>query len=359
MTFSREQPYNGLPLLPPDGNTFETVAVYRKLAEARAALAELKGRAPVIRNPLMLINTLVLQEARDSSTIENIVTSSDQLFRAFSSSRTNIDTSTKEVLRYREAVWQAFNRLQQTKRLDTELIIQIFQTITQKEERIREIRVWIGNLFNTIYTPPEPGKRLHKKLNNWLDFAVKENGFDPLLKMAILHYQFEAIHPFSDGNGRTGRILNVLYLAYQNLLELPILYMSKYILEYKSEYYRLFTEVTENGNWEAWILYMFEAVRQTANFTLAKVNSIFDLFNEIADLVKKEAKEIYSYELIEVLFSQPYCKIGILVDKQIASRNTASKYLNRLHELGILEPKKEGKEMLFLNKRLYAILAQS
>lgn len=359
MPFSRQEPYNDLPLLPPDSQAFETVPVYKKLAEARATLAELKGRLPVIPNPMMLINTLVLQEARDSSEIENIFTSSDRLFRAFTSNRPSVDPATKEVLRYREALWQAFQKLQKSKQWQMDWIVQIFRDITQKDEAVRKKQVYIGNTYNIIYTPPAPGKILENKIRNWLDFVLTSNSLDPLIKMAILHYQFEAVHPFSDGNGRTGRVLNVLYLTHQGLLDLPVLYISKYILEYKNEYYRLFNEVSENGNWEAWILYMLEAINQTSKFTLGKVNAIYELFNDVLETVRSQAAEIYSHELIEILFSQPYCKIQILVGQNIASRNTSGKYLKILEKIGLLEARKEGKETLYLNKRLYDILAQS
>lgn len=359
MAFNKNNPHNDLPFLPPDKKYFETINVYKKLSEAKASLAELKGRVPVIPNPFMLINTLVLQEARDSSIIENIVTSNDKLFRAFSSSQIIKDTNTKEVLRYREAVWQAYQELIDKGNIDLELIIKIFQVIKETNEGIRKKQVWIGNAYNTIYTPPEPGKILKNKLDNWINFAVFDNDTDPLIKMALLHYQFECIHPFSDGNGRTGRILNVLYLTYKKLLDLPILYLSKYILEYKSEYYRLFNEVIEKEKWEDWILYMLEAVKQTATFTLAKVNAIYELFQKTQQQIKTEANNIYSYELVEILFHQPYCKIGILVKNKIASRNTASKYLNRLVDIGILLKREEGKEILYLNKELYEILSRS
>lgn len=358
MAFTRQQPYNNLPLLPPDRSAFETVAVYKKLTEARAALAELKGRLPVIPNPLMLINTLVLQEARDSSEIENVVTTSDKLYRAFASRRPNVDPITKEVLRYREALWDAFQYLQRSKKWDLDWITHIFRTITQKDEAVRTGQVYIGSAYNIVYTPPESGKILNRKLKNWLDFVLSENDIDPLIRMAILHYQFEAIHPFSDGNGRTGRILNVLFLTHHSLLDLPVLYISKYILEFKNEYYRLFAEVTEKGNWESWVVFMLEAVHTTSQFTLGKVNAIYDLFNEVRREVREKAKNMYSRELIEVLFSQPYCKIQALVDHKIGSRNTAGKYLKKMADMGILRTEKEGKEVLYLNKRLYEILAQ-
>lgn len=357
MAYSRERPYNDLPLLPPDSGVFETVSVYKKLAQARAALAELKGRLPVIPNPYMLINTLVLQEAKDSSEIENIFTTSDNLYRAFTSKRSSVDPAVKEVLRYREALWEAFKK-QQESEWDLELIVNIFRTVTERDESVRRVKVYIGNAYNTVYTPPAPGVFLEDKLDNFFEFAGMADEIDPLIKMALLHYQFEAIHPFSDGNGRTGRMLNVLYLTKQSLLDLPVLYISKHILEFKAEYYRLLTEVTEKGDWEGWILFILEAVYRTSLFTLGKVNAIYNLFNHVTSIVKEKAEDLYSRELIEILFSQPYCKIKMLVERDIASRNTASKYLNRLSDIGILEPIQEGNEILFLNRELYKILAQ-
>lgn len=358
MAFQRDIPYNGLPLLPPASNAWETIAVYKKLSEARAALAELKGRLPVIPNPLMLINTLVLQEAKDSSTIENIVTSNDQLFKAFSSSKSTSDPATKEVLRYREALWKAYTDIHSSNDFSVERAVAIFKTITNNSEGVRKKQVWIGNPAQLVYTPPEPGKILEEKLHNWFQFAANDRTVDPLIKMAMMHYQFEAIHPFSDGNGRTGRILNILYLGVEHLLDLPVLYLSKYILEYRNDYYRSLREVTENNNWEGWILYMLEAVKQTSTVTLMKVNAIYQHYVDTIQKVKNEGADIYSRELIEVIFSQPYCKIAILEEKNIASRNTASKYLHRLEELGILEPDMSGRETLYKNIGLLDILSK-
>ncbi len=359
MSYSKDLPFNDLPMLPPDLKAWETIGIYKKLAEARAALAELKGRLLIIPNPLMLINTLVLREAKDSSTIENIVTSSDKLFKAFSSPRAAIDPATKEVLRYREALWKAFTSLKRRENFSVNLIEIMFRTITEKDEGIRDHQVWIGNAINVAYTPPEPGRTLSDKLSNWFDFALERNGVDPLIKLAMLHYQFEAIHPFTDGNGRTGRILSVLYLCLEQLLDLPVLYLSKYILEYKNDYYRLLREVTEQGNWNGWIFYILEGVKQTSALTLETVNAIHEQYISVMDLVRKKAKEIYSRELIEILFSQPYCKIAILEQMKIASRNTASKYLHRLEELGILQSESVGREVLYKNIALYELLSTS
>lgn len=357
MSFDPNLPFNDLPLLPPASDKFESLAVYKQLADSKAALAELKGRSPIIPNPKMLINTLALLEAKDSSSIENIFTTNDQLYKAFSSSLTIVDSATKEVLKYREALWQAFNLIKQKQVFDLESIIKIFQIIKESTDGVRTKNVYIGNQFTRVYTPPDHSVLL-PKLNNWIDFVNSSNGIDPLIKMAILHYQFESIHPFIDGNGRTGRVLNVLFLSHKQLLDLPILYMSKYILENKPEYYHLLTDVSQNENWEQWILYMLKAVQNTALLTLNKINEIFDLFRETIEAVKKDANSIYKRELVEILFHQPYCKIAYLTEANLGNRNTASRHLNKLVEIGILESESYGNELLFKNKRLYDLLSK-
>jgi Fic family protein len=307
----------------------------------------------------MLINTLVLQEAKDSSSIENIFTTSDKLYRAFASAKPDPDTQTKEVIRYRQATLDAWSKLQKND-ISLKLLVNIFKQIKEASdaEGIRDEVVYIGNAIKTIYTPPCCKKVLTSKLENWVEFANKNDGLDPLIKMAILHYQFEAIHPFTDGNGRTGRVMNVLFISKKGLLDKPVLYLSKYINEYKNDYYRLLKEVTENGNWADWILFMLKGVKDTSVHTLKKVNDIYELYKSTVDKVKKEANDIYSYELIEMLFNQPYCKISFLVDSGIASRNTASKYLGRLVEIGVLSKEQSGSESLYLNKELFKILSQ-
>jgi len=357
MSFSRNKPYNDLPLLLPDKRSWESIYVYKKLAEARAALAELKGRLPIIPNPLMLINTLVLQEAKDSSTIENIFTTNDALYKAFSSPAAGPDSATKEVLRYRQALWNSFSKMKSPADFSEKMATDIFKTITGKKENFRKVQVYIGSTAHVVYTPPQPGNILSKKMKNWFEVALSNNNVDPLIKMAMLHYQFEAIHPFTDGNGRTGRILNVLYMCKEKLIDLPVIYISKYILDYKNDYYKFLKEVTENGNWENWTFYMLEAVNQTAVLTLKKVNAIYNSYLEAIEIVKSKAPDIYSRELIEVVYNQPYCKIAILEEKKIASRNTASKYLRRLEELGILKSEVVGRETLYRNLPLYKILS--
>lgn len=359
MKYDPNKPYNNLLLLPPNTKAWENIEIYKALSEARAALAELKGRCPVIPNPIMLINTLVLQEAKDSSSIENIFTTSDKLYKAFASSKPTPDDNTKEVIRYRQAAFDAWNQLK-TKKISISLLENIFKQLKEPSSKsgIRDEVVYIGNAFKTVYTPPCCKEEIKAKLKNWIDYANKDDGTDPLIKMAILHYQFEAIHPFHDGNGRTGRVMNVLYISKKGLLDEPILYLSKYINEFKNDYYSLLRDVTEKGNWSKWILFMLKAVKETSIYTLKKVNGIYDLYQSTQEKVKTEAGNIYSYELIEMLFSQPYCKIGFLVDAKIASRNTASKYLNTLEELGILKKEQSGNEILYLNKDLYKLLSE-
>lgn len=356
MSFEAEKPFNDLPLLPPDKSHWENFEVYQHLSGARAALAELKGRAPVIPNAKMLINTLVLQEAKDSSSIENIFTSSDKLYKAFSST-VESDPQTKEVLRYRYALWDAWQSLI-NKGLNIQLIENIYRKIKEKTDGIRDSQVYVGNSINIIYTPPCCSEVLTEKLNNWIDFATNNNNIDPLIKMAILHYQFEAIHPFTDGNGRTGRVLNVLYLCKAGLLDQPILYLSKYINENKAEYYRLLRNVTEKGNWSDWIIYHLKAISETSQHTLGKINEIHNLFQQTLGKVKTELPKIYRYELIELLFHQPYCKISMINEAGLGSRNSAAKYLTELENAGILTSERIGKETLYLNVELYKLLSK-
>lgn len=359
MPYNKDLPFDDIPLLYPQRGQWETIAILNKLAEARAALGELKGRVPIIPNPVMLINTLVLQEAKDSSTIENIITTNDKLYKAFSSGAAPADPPAKEVLRYREALWSAFKSINNPEDFNEEMVISIFRALTERDERVRIGQVRLRGGGVTVYTPPAPGAVLTEKLNNWFEAAHTAENIDPLIKMALLHYQFEAIHPFSDGNGRTGRILNVLYLCQQGLLDEPVLYLSKFILDNKTQYYSALRRVTENQTWEEWILYMLEAVRSTAILTLEKVNAIYENYMTTIEKVKLQAPKVYSRELIEAIFNQPYCKIKTLIDLGIAARNTASKHLKKLEELGILRSEDVGKETIYINIELINILSNN
>ncbi len=356
MNYQSNEPYNSLPLLLPEEKFWKTFAVFEQLNLANKALAELKGRISAIPNPRIFIHTLSLQEAKESSAIENVVTTNDKLFKAFTSDR-YADPNTKEVLRYGKALTSAFAELKAHNTFSIPFIENIYRNITDEIDGIRDIKVYIGNAFQTVYTPPCCKKKIVEKLNNWIKVANDSSSLDPLIKMAFLHYQFEAIHPFKDGNGRTGRVLNVIYLLNQNLINEPVLYISKYINAYKIQYYNNLKGVTENALWEDWVLYMLKAVEETAKYTLDKVETLIKLFDRTKRILKDKLPEIYSYELLEVLFTQVYCKYTFLVERGIASRNTASKYLNAICDIGILEKEKVGNEFIFKNKELYKLFS--
>ncbi len=358
MKFNPDKPYNELPDILPDKKYYRLLIIYEQANKANKALAELKGRLSAIPNPKIFINTLSLQEAKDSSSIENVFTTNDKLFKAFTVDSA-ADPQTKEVLRYGKALVDAFGLIKSGSKFSVELIERIYRNIKAEKDGIRGFPVYIGNDYMKIYTPPCCRDVILEKFDNWILVAnSKSDEIDPLIKMAILHYQFEAIHPFRDGNGRTGRVINVLLLSAYGLLDDPVLHLSKYIDEHKNDYYRLLRNVTRNKNWEEWILFILKAVEETSKHTLNKVLSIMELFEETKEKIRKKAPEIYSFELLEILFTQVYCKYAFLVKKGIVSRNTASKYLNRLEEIGVLEKEKAGKEFVFKNRELYEILRQ-
>jgi Fic family protein len=359
MSYDRARPYNDLPSLPP-AMEVETKPVLRATISASRALAELKGLGQTIPNQAMLVDSLVLQEAKASSEIENIVTTSDALFRAFTSDGAHVDAATKEVLRYREAIWTGYSALKTRPIISTNLFTTLVQTIKGNTAGIRQTPgTTIANAATreVVYTPPEGEGVIRDKLRDLEEFIHDGDGLDPLVRMALAHYQFEAIHPFTDGNGRTGRIVNVLLLVNEGLLDLPVLYLSKFIIDHRAEYYRLLRAVTEGQDWEPWILYMLRAVEETATFTRERIVSIRDLMEETGEIVKALPGRVYSKELIEVIFRQPYSKTQFLVDAGIAERKTAMGYLRRLESVGILRGQRVGREVLYLNTRLYDLLA--
>ena len=356
--FDPEKPYNDLPPLPPMVGQVETTDILKKCIQARVALAELKQAAELIPNAAVLVNALPLLEARASSEIENIVTTTDKLFEFADIAEDRADAATKEALRYRAALYEG-SKMVQRRMLTTDMAIHICSTIKDME---LDLRAESGtNLKNrasgaVIYTPPEGQKRLQGLLENWQDFMHRATEIDPLVRMAVQHYQFEAIHPFADGNGRTGRILNILFLVEQGLLDTPILYLSRYIIRHKSDYYRLLLEVTREQAWEEWILYMLDAVEDTCVWTTDKIKSIRELMQHTAEFVQAKLPKIYSWELVVELFKQPYCRIGNLVDANIAKRQTASTYLKQLCDIGVLKEVKSGRENLFVHPKYIELL---
>jgi Fic family protein len=356
--FNKNQPYNELPLLPPNVE-LETKEILKVAISANKALAELKGIAKTIPNQSVLISTLPLQEARSSSEIENIITTNDRLYEAMVSSSKKFDLQTNEVLRYREALWDGYRELSERELITTNLFIRIYQNIKDTDA---SIRVTPGTRISNssgeiVYTPPVGEEIIRKKLKNLEEFIHTDDDTDILIKMALIHYQFEAIHPFTDGNGRTGRIINVLFLILKKQLDLPILYLSKYIIENKNEYYKKLRSVTENNDWQSWIIYMLKAIKETAQITSTKIVEIKNLMVKTTELAKsKLPSRVYSKELLELIFEQPYCKTEFLVKAGIAKRQTAAEYLKELEKIGLLNSKKVGKEVLYINHELTKIL---
>jgi Fic family protein len=312
--------------------TIETQKVLKKAISANRALAKLNGVARIIPNSAILINSLVLQEAKDSSEIENIITTHDELYRAGLNIST-ISNEAKEVQNYKEALLRGFALVDDIKLLLKKHIVEI-QGVLEKNDA--GVRKQAGtNLKNTftgeiIYTPPQDYETIQELLTNLESYINEPNELDPLVNMAIIHYQFESIHPFYDGNGRTGRIINILYLILKDLLDIPILYLSRYIITHKPQYYRLFQEVRTEDKWEEWILYMLEAVEETSLETIELINNISKLMIKTQDKISKELPKIYSKDLLEILFMHPYTKIDFLIDRLNLHRDTASKYLKEL-----------------------------
>ncbi|VEA66690.1 Fic/DOC family [Serratia plymuthica] len=358
MNWDPETPNNALPILPPDLERVETRLILKACISARAAIAVLKTAGELIPDQALLINLLPMLEAKDSSRIENIVTTSDQLFQ-YADRADGADPATKEALRYRTALYDGYIHL-----ADYPLCTNTAVTICTKLRAVQtDIRKTPGTVLrdqnnNVIYTPPVGEDAIRNLLANWERFIHGDDDLDPLVKMAIAHYQFECIHPFPDGNGRTGRILNILYLIQTGLLSLPILYLSRFILERRDDYYLLLRKVTEEGDWESWILFMLEAVENTSRWTIDKISVVRKLMEETTAYVREKLPKIYTHELIQAIFAQPYCRIDNLVERGVAKRQTASAYLKQLVDIGVLEETTVGREKLYINTRLLRELSQ-
>lgn len=353
-----ELPYDGLPLLPPEVD-LESKAILKACIEARAALAELKQAAELIPNQGVLINTLPLLEARASSEIENIVTTADRLFQ-FREGGEKADAPTKEALRYSHALLEGFRSLSDHP-LNTRTAEEVCGKIKGTAMTIRRIPgTTLANdrTGEVIYTPPSGEDRLRDLLANWERFLHERVELDPLIRLAAAHYQFEAIHPFTDGNGRTGRVLNSLFLIQENLLTLPILYLSRHIIAHKADYYRLLLGVTRDGAWEEWVVFIIRGIGETARWTTLKIAAIRELREQCIAHVRQQLPKIYSRELVDAVFEFPYCRIGNLTDRSIAKRQTASVYLKEMVRIGVLEERTAGKERLFINVRLMHLLTR-
>ena len=345
--------------LPPSTEQVETIAIFQQMARAAGALGELKGIARTIPNQRMLINAIVLREAKDSSAIENIITTQDELYRAMSVQQMN-NPNTKEVINYRQAIFTGFELIKKQGFLRLRDLETLQGTIVENAAGLRRKPGTVLRNDRTgevVYIPPQDQQEILESLSNFLEhFNLNPTQRNPLLELAILHYQFESIHPFYDGNGRTGRILNILYLIRNGLIDIPILYLSAYITEHKVDYYRLLNGVNENGAWEEWIVYMLKAVETTAQRTIRQIERIRKSLQSMIEEVSNSLPKIYRKELVELLFEQPYVKISHVEEKLEVERKAASRYLQQLEKINVLTSEKVGRQRLYLNHRLLAIL---
>ena len=340
--------------LPPDFN-IETVEILKQLSKSSRALAELKGITRTIPNSEILINTLILQEAKDSSEIENIITTQDELYKSTIDFNA-VNSATKEVSFYSSALKRGFELIKQNNLLTINNIVEIQKNLEQNEAGIRTQAGTVLKNEQTgeiVHTPPQAKKDIDQLLKNLESYINIADDTDPLIKMAIIHYQFESIHPFYDGNGRTGRIINILYLVLNDLLNIPILYLSRYINNNKAEYYRLLQMVRTENNWEGWIIYMLKGVEITAQHTVSIILKIQEMMDNTKKIIKEKTPKIYSKELLELLFMHPYTKIEFLTESLNIHRGTASKYLNNLCEIEILNKQKIHKTNFYINSKLY------
>lgn len=355
--FNKSRPYNDLPLLPPKVE-LETKEILTKTIRASRALAQLNGAIRNLPNPSLFLDTLHLQEAKASSEIENIITTNDDLYQAVVADKKFDNPATKEVISYKEAIWLGFSRLERQPFITTNLCIELVQCIKQNTSGIRTTpgTTLSNSQGEVIYTPPSGEQVIREKMANLETFISENDSIDPLIKMAVSHYQFEAIHPFSDGNGRTGRILLLLQLKLEKLLDVPALFLSEYIIEHKEMYYEGLRTVTENNDWSKFILYMLDMVETTAINGLERLESIIQLMETTGQEIKERLPKVYSKDLVEVIFKLPYTKRQYLIDIDLGTPKTVGNYLRALEEEGFLKSVRVGKEKLYLNQALMNIL---
>lgn len=348
-------------LLPFSDFNLKTPKILEALNNASRSLAELKGFANSIPNQHILINAITINEAKDSSAIENIVTTHDNIYKVLTESGYK-DENAKEVVDYRSAIWRGYEIIKEKGFISTNVLVELQSMIEHNNAGIRKTPG--TNLKNSktgeiIYTPPQKENEIRNLLENLEDYMNNsDDEIDPLIKMALIHYQFESIHPFYDGNGRTGRILNVLYLVLNDLLDSPILYLSNYINNNKSEYYRLFKSFREEHNYEEWILYILKGIEETSKNTIELIKLILEEMNSYKEEFMTKLPKIYSDELLDSLFYEVYTRINYIEDKCNVTRQTAAIYLNQLVEVGLLEYEKVGRESIYKNTRLIELLSK-
>lgn len=358
MPWSAEQPFNALPPLPPEDVDLEPKVVLKATVEARTALATLAQAGRLLPNPNILIHAVPLLEAQASSEIENIVTTADELFKHVESG--GGDDATKEALRYRSALFAGVDAIR-SRPLTAATAARICSELHGREMGVRAVpgtRIANPATREIVYAPPEGVDVIRDKLTAWERFVHAEDELDPLVRMAVAHYQFEAIHPFHDGNGRTGRVINILMLIEAGLLDEPILYLSRAIIERKNDYYRLLRAVTAEGAWTEWILYMLDVVRESATSTTRKIGSIRNCQNDIAERARAATPGGRDAQFLDVLFEQPYCRINTVAERCEVSRQTASSWLHALVSAGLLSDVKVGRELLFVNHEFLNVLTR-
>lgn len=352
------EPYNALP--PPPSMGLETVRTLKAAIAAHRALAQLNQALVLIPNPMMLVNAVALLEAQASSEIENIVTTTDALY-LYQNDVSGSDAATRETLRYRAALWAGFVEMQK-RTLTAATALVICSEIKGREMQIRSLPgTRIGNTATgeIIYSPSEGSDCIIEKLSDWEKYLHAEDGLDSLIRMAVAHYQFEAIHPFADGNDRTGRIISVLYLVHAGLLRLPVLYLSKYFINSKQQYYQLLREVTAKHNWEEWILYVLKGIEQTSSESLLMIEAIEKLRSDFASRMQQVSRGGARVEFQTLLFEQPYCRIKQATERCGVSRPTATKWLTELSVAGMLQEKIIGRDRIFINHELITLLHSS
>ncbi len=346
-------------MLPFDEYNFKTPRILEELSNASRYLAELKGFANSIPNQHILINAITINEAKDSSAIENIVTTHDSIYKVLTESGFK-ESAAKEVVDYRSAIWRGYEIIKKKGFISTNILVELQSMIEPMNYGIRKTPG--TNLVNSvtgeiIYTPPQIESEIRDLLKNLENYINNfEDETDPLIKMAMIHYQFESIHPFYDGNGRTGRILNVLYLVLSGLLDSPILYLSNYINKNKSDYYRLFNEFREKNNYEDWIIYILKGIQETSKNTIDLIKMIQEEMELYRNKFREELPKVYSDELLDALFFEVYTKINYIESKCGVTRQTAASYLNQLVDKGLLDYEKVGRESIYKNTRLISLL---
>jgi len=358
MAWSPEIPFNALPPLPPEGIDLEPKVVLKATVEARTALATLAQASRLLPNPNILIHAVPLLEAQASSEIENIVTRADELFKHVESG--GGDHATKEALRYRSALFAGVDAIR-SRPLAAATATKVCAELHGRDVDVRAVpgtRIANPTTREIVYAPPEGADVIRDKLSDWERFIHAEDDLDPLVRMAVAHYQFEAIHPFHDGNGRTGRVINILMLIEAALLDDPILYLSRAIIERKSDYYRLLRSVTAEGAWVEWILYMLDVVRDSATSTTRKIASIRTCQNDIAERARGATPGGRDAQFLDVLFEQPYCRISTVAERCDVSRQTASTWLHALVGARLLSDVKVGREILFVNHEFLDVLTR-